>query len=103
MIYEKNARVGGTWLENVYPGAACDIPSHRYAYTFELKPDWAHFYSGSDEIQDYIEQTCKKYKGEQFIKFNHKIVEAQFEEDLGKWKVKVEHEGVVVEDTCDVL
>jgi hypothetical protein len=33
------------------------IPSHRYAYTFELKPDWKHFYSYSNEIQQYIEDT----------------------------------------------
>jgi hypothetical protein len=27
-IYEKNHDVGGTWLENRYPGCTCDIPSH---------------------------------------------------------------------------
>lgn len=27
-IYEKNHDVGGTWLENSYPGCTCDIPSH---------------------------------------------------------------------------
>lgn len=28
-IYDKNADVGGTWFENTYPGAACDIPSRK--------------------------------------------------------------------------
>jgi hypothetical protein len=27
-IYEKNHDIGGTWLENRYPGCTCDIPSH---------------------------------------------------------------------------
>jgi hydroxyversicolorone monooxygenase len=36
VIYEKNAEIGGTWLENRYPGCACDIPSHAYAYNFAL-------------------------------------------------------------------
>jgi cation diffusion facilitator CzcD-associated flavoprotein CzcO len=36
VIYEKNADIGGTWLENRYPGAACDIPSHAYTYQFAL-------------------------------------------------------------------
>jgi len=27
-IYEKNHDVGGTWLENRYPGCACDVPAH---------------------------------------------------------------------------
>jgi hypothetical protein len=29
-VYEKNHDVGGTWLENRYPGCACDIPSVNY-------------------------------------------------------------------------
>lgn len=40
-VYEKNAEVGGTWLENRYPGAACDVASHAYQYTFEGKRDWS--------------------------------------------------------------
>lgn len=27
-IYDKNSDIGGTWLENRYPGCTCDIPSH---------------------------------------------------------------------------
>lgn len=34
VIYEKNADIGGTWLENRYPNCACDIPSHAYIYNF---------------------------------------------------------------------
>ena len=37
VIYEKNPDIGGTWLENRYPGAACDVPSHAYTYNFALK------------------------------------------------------------------
>jgi len=39
-IYEKNSDVGGTWLENKYPGCACDIPSHSYQYTWAPNPNW---------------------------------------------------------------
>lgn len=39
-LYEKNSEVGGTWLENRYPGAACDVAAHAYQYTFESKKDW---------------------------------------------------------------
>jgi hypothetical protein len=41
-IHEKNADVGGTWLENRYPGAACDVASHAYQYTFEQNTEWSH-------------------------------------------------------------
>jgi hypothetical protein len=40
-IYEKNEDVGGTWLENRYPGCACDIPAHGYTYSWEGNPNWS--------------------------------------------------------------
>lgn len=40
-FFEKNADVGGTWSENRYPGAACDVASHAYQYTFASNPDWS--------------------------------------------------------------
>jgi hypothetical protein len=36
VCYEKNRDVGGTWLENRYPGCACDIPS--VVYQFPWRP-----------------------------------------------------------------
>jgi len=54
VIYEKNEDIGGTWLENRYPGAACDIPSHAYTYQFALNPDWPRFFSYSPDIWKYL-------------------------------------------------
>jgi hypothetical protein len=53
-IYEKNEDVGGTWLENRYPGCACDIPSHAYQWTFARNPEWSTYYAGSEEIWRYL-------------------------------------------------
>ena len=41
IIYEKNEDVGGTWLENTYPGCACDIPAHGYTFSWEGNPTWS--------------------------------------------------------------
>lgn len=38
-IFEKNSDVGGTWFENRYSGAACDVASHAYQHTFASNPD----------------------------------------------------------------
>ncbi|CPT06626.1 monooxygenase [Mycobacteroides abscessus] len=54
VILERSNRVGGTWRDNTYPGAACDIPSLLYSYSFEPNPGWTHTYSGSAEILEYI-------------------------------------------------
>ncbi|KAL4939223.1 hypothetical protein BDV06DRAFT_225194, partial [Aspergillus oleicola] len=53
-IYEKNPDIGGTWLENRYPGCACDVPAHNYTYSFEPKWDWSANYAGSEEIFKYF-------------------------------------------------
>lgn len=37
ICYEKNHDVGGTWLENRYPGCACDIPSGNHMPEAELR------------------------------------------------------------------
>jgi cation diffusion facilitator CzcD-associated flavoprotein CzcO len=55
-IYEKSPGIGGTWYENTYPGASCDVPSHFYCYSFEPNPNWSRVYSLQAEIQAYIEQ-----------------------------------------------
>ena len=44
-IYEKAARLGGTWRENTYPGVACDVPSILYSYSFAPNPEWSHRFS----------------------------------------------------------
>ncbi len=38
LVIERGSEVGGTWRDNTYPGAACDVPSHLYSYSFELNP-----------------------------------------------------------------
>ncbi len=50
LILEKAAEVGGTWRDNHYPGAACDVPSHLYSYSFEPKVDWSRKYAPQAEI-----------------------------------------------------
>ncbi|HEY4007380.1 MAG TPA: FAD-dependent oxidoreductase, partial [Pseudonocardia sp.] len=54
VVLERGSEVGGTWRDNTYPGAACDIPSVLYSYSFAPNPEWSRAYSGSAEILRYI-------------------------------------------------
>ena len=54
VILERAGEVGGTWRDNTYPGAACDIPSLLYSYSFEPNPNWSRAYSESGEILDWL-------------------------------------------------
>ncbi|TVY47159.1 putative sterigmatocystin biosynthesis monooxygenase, partial [Lachnellula occidentalis] len=102
-IYEKNPDVGGTWFENKYPGAACDIPSHAYTFLFEPNPDWSMFYSPAPEILAYIKRTTVKYNLTKHVTLNAKVIETIWDEEAGKWKIKIEVDGLVKEDEADVL
>ena len=53
--------VGGTWRVNTYPGAACDVPSHLYSYSFALKPDWTKTYANQPEILQYFEDCADRF------------------------------------------
>ncbi|SFH67173.1 flavin-containing monooxygenase [Albimonas pacifica] len=58
-VFEKAARLGGTWRENRYPGVACDIPSHLYRYSFAPNPDWTTEYAGGAEILAYLDRAAE--------------------------------------------
>lgn len=85
-ILEKSSDVGGVWRENTYPGAACDVPSPLYSYSYEPHV-WPRRYSGGGEIHDYIRKTASKYGITPLIRFNTEVTEAEFDAGLGKWLV----------------
>jgi cation diffusion facilitator CzcD-associated flavoprotein CzcO len=90
VILEKDNEVGGTWRDNHYPGAACDVQSHLYSFSFEGKADWSHRYAARDEIQNYILDTTDKYGIRPFIRFNQAVNAAHFDEQTGTWDISTE-------------
>ena len=87
VIYEKASRLGGTWRDNTYPGLSCDVPSHVYAYSFELKPDWTHRFSPGAEIQGYFEGVAKKYDLDRHFRFDSEIERAEYRG--GRWHLSI--------------
>jgi len=102
-IYEKNPEIGGTWYENRYPGVACDVPAHSYTISYASNPEWTEFYASGHEIEDYLKSVADKFKLRRFMKFNHKCLGAEWNEEKGKWKVELEGPNGKVFDECDVL
>ncbi|WP_415056914.1 flavin-containing monooxygenase [Halopseudomonas sp.] len=87
LILEKADDVGGTWRDNSYPGAACDVPSHLYSFSFEPRAEWSTRYSQQPEIHDYIRHCAKKYHLTPRIQLNTEISRAEFDEPTGLWQV----------------
>ena len=88
VILEKTNDVGGTWRENQYPGAACDVQSHMYSLSFAPKTDWSKRYAEADEIFDYIQEITTQYKLRDYCKFNHEVTNATFDENRNVWTLK---------------
>ena len=97
-LFEKSARVGGTWNDNSYPGAACDVPSHFYCYSFEPNPDWTHKFSRQAEIREYLERTARKYGILPHVRFGTEVTTASFDEAAGKWRLRTAKGEEIVAD-----
>jgi cation diffusion facilitator CzcD-associated flavoprotein CzcO len=84
-IYERADDVGGTWRDNTYPGAACDVPSHAYSLSFEPNARWSRRYSPSAEIWQYLRGVVAKWRLEANLRTGTEITEARFDEAAGLW------------------
>ncbi len=89
-IFERADEVGGTWRDNTYPGAACDVPSHVYSFSFEQNPRWSRRFAESGEIQSYLLGLVDKWKLRDHIRFGTEVVEARFDEDAGVWELSTD-------------
>ncbi|HVN43169.1 MAG TPA: NAD(P)/FAD-dependent oxidoreductase [Steroidobacteraceae bacterium] len=87
VVLEKGAEVGGTWRDNTYPGAECDVQSHLYSYSFDGKPDWSQRYAGWREIQQYILDTTARHGLRAHIRFKRTVNAAHFDAEGATWTI----------------
>ena len=86
-IVDKAGGAGGTWYWNRYPGAACDVLSHFYCFSFEPNPDWSRKYSPWDEIRAYAEHCLEKYGLRPHTRFGREVAHCRFDDATGLWEV----------------
>lgn len=87
VVFEKAEEVGGTWRENDYPGAACDVPSHMYSFSFEPKHDWSRTFAPQPEILGYLRHCADKYGVREHVRFNSEITGIEYDDDTAVWTV----------------
>lgn len=88
IILEKAASVGGVWSSNRYPGAACDVPSHLYSFSFEPRADWPERYASQAEILKYLEYCVQKYGLKAHLVLGAEVSEAGWNEAPACWTVR---------------
>ena len=90
IILEKSLELGGTWRDNTYPGAECDIPSALYSYSFESYPDWEYKWSHQPQILDYLKMVAEKYDVVKHIHFGQEVKKAEWQSANHTWEVTTE-------------
>ncbi len=99
-VLEKAEDVGGVWRANTYPGAACDVPSNLYSYSFARKTDWGRRYAEQSDILGYIRDTADRYGLRELVRTGVEVTSARYDDSAATWRV-VTSSGEVFE--ADVL
>jgi cation diffusion facilitator CzcD-associated flavoprotein CzcO len=99
-VLEKADDVGGVWRENTYPGAACDVPSHLYSYSFARKTDWGRRYAEQPDILGYIRDTADRFGLRKLVQTGVEVTSATYDDGTATWRVATST-GEVLE--ADVL
>lgn len=86
-IYERAASLGGVWRDNHYPGAACDVPSPIYSFSYALRPVWSRLFGEQPEIRDYLERVADDFELRPHLRCNTEVTAAAFDEQSGTWRV----------------
>ncbi len=90
-VYERAEDVGGVWRENTYPGAACDVPSAYYCFSFDPNPRWSRRYAPQPEILTYLRAAADKHHVRERIRFGTAIVSASFSSATNRWCLETSH------------
>jgi cation diffusion facilitator CzcD-associated flavoprotein CzcO len=105
-VFERGERVGGVWNHNTYPGAACDVPSHLYEFSFAPNPRWSRRYAPQAEIQTYLEDVAERYGVTAGVRTGVEVTRAQWDEDHARWNLQTsagEHQADVLVTACGQL
>jgi len=99
LVAERGGDVGGTWRDNTYPGAACDVPSQLYSFSFAPNPTWSRSFSPQPEIQDYIRRIAERSGVLDRFRFHTTVEDAAWDKQARRWRVRTS----AGELTADVL
>jgi 4-hydroxyacetophenone monooxygenase len=97
VVLEKNSDVGGTWLENSYPGCRVDVSNHFYSYSFAQRPDWPEHFSSQPVLLDYFRRVADDLGLRPLIRFGTEVTSIELDEQTMTWSLNVVGPGGVEE------
>jgi len=101
-VLDRAPELGGTWFYNSYPGAACDVPSHLYSYSFAQRCDWSRLCSPQAEILEYLREVARDFGVDRRITSGVEVTACEWDEGRRVWTTRAadgrswESEAVIV-------
>jgi cation diffusion facilitator CzcD-associated flavoprotein CzcO len=86
-VFERAGEVGGVWQANTYPGAACDVPSVIYQFSYALNDDWSRRFGTQEEIRAYLQRVSRETGIRSHIRFDAEVTEARFDAAGEVWRL----------------
>src|ERR1700684_2408449 len=87
-IVDRAPELGGTWFYNSYPGAACDVPSHLYSFSFAQRRDWTRLCSPQSEIHDYVRAVAREHDVERHVQLGKTVTGCDWDEASARWRLE---------------
>lgn len=89
VLLERADDVGGVWRDNTYPGAACDVPSSLYSFSFDSNPGWTRIYSEQPDILAYLRDVTAKRDLRRLVRTGARVTAARYDDRAGTWTVEL--------------
>jgi cation diffusion facilitator CzcD-associated flavoprotein CzcO len=104
VVIEKSDGVGGTWRDNTYPDAACDVPSHLYSFSFAPNPDWSRKWAKQDEILAYFEGLVDRFDLGRHLRLGTEVAEASWSDTECRWTLRTtDRRGDLTDVEADIV
>lgn len=103
VIIEADDGIGGTWRRNTYPGAACDVQSHLYSFSFAPNKAWSRTYARQPEILAYLESVADDFDLRRHLRLNTRVRSAVWNADTWNWECRLERDGRTSTLSADVV
>src|SRR4030081_3860360 len=89
-IFARDDVFGGTWRNNTYPGAACDVPSHFYSYSYALNPRWSKTFANQPEILAYLAKVAADHGLNTHLRSGTAVVTVHWSDERRRWTLRTE-------------
>ncbi len=100
IVVDRGDELGGTWRDNTYPGAACDVPANLYSFSSSPRR-WTRRFPAQQETLAYLRALSEDGGLGPHLRFDSGVAAAEFDERQAVWNVTFE-DGDTLEATAVV-